>query len=235
MLVSTAPALLTILIRLFVPESERWRQAAAAAPPARVREIVAPGLRARTLLGAGLAGVVLIGTWATVQNLPSWADRLSGSAPHARVHTQIASGAGASIGCIAAALLAAGIGRRLGYAVLCVASLAVAGWLFRGGLEYGGVFLLACGLLGVATGGFYGWLPLYLPELFPTRLRATGQGTCYNAGRVLAAGGALAGGWLLDRFGEDYARMGAIMSLVYVFGLVLIRFAPETRGRPLPE
>ena len=81
---------------------------------------------------------------------------------------------------------------------------------------------------------FYGWLPLYLPELFPTRVRATGQGFCYNFGRVLAALGVA-----VLTFGPDikgnYPLAAAIVCSVYVVGLVLAWFIPETRGQPLPE
>jgi hypothetical protein len=71
---------------------------------------------------------------------------------------------------------------------------------------------------------------LYLPELYPTRVRATGQGLSFNFGRILAAGGAL----LMPQLG-DYAPACAAITLVYVVGMVVIWFAPETSGRPLPE
>ena len=87
---------------------------------------------------------------------------------------------------------------------------------------------------GLFTAAFYGWFPLYLPELFPTRVRATGQGVSYNTGRVFAAVGAVAAGQLVEFFGS-YARMGQMVTLVYLLGLVVIWFAPETRGKPLPE
>jgi hypothetical protein len=86
----------------------------------------------------------------------------------------------------------------------------------------------------MATGSFYGWLPLYLPELFSTRVRATGQGLCYNCGRIFAAAGALQMGHLLNFYNGSYARAGATVTLVYAAGLVLIWFAPETKGKPLP-
>jgi len=78
-------------------------------------------------------------------------------------------------------------------------------------------------------------LPLSRPELFPTRGRATGQGVCYNFGRILAAVGALQMGRLLQSYQGSYARAGATITLVYALGLVLIWFAPETRGKPLPD
>jgi cyanate permease len=74
-----------------------------------------------------------------------------------------------------------------------------------------------------------------LPELFPTRVRATGQGLGYNFGRILAAVGALAQGKLVSYYDGSYAKAGATLTLVYLAGLVLIWFAPETRGRPLPD
>ena len=89
--------------------------------------------------------------------------------------------------------------------------------------------------MGAVTAAFYGWLPLYLPELFPTRVRATGQGLSFNFGRILAAVGALSMGQLIEALHGSYARGGAIISLIYVLGLVLIWLAPETKGKPLPE
>jgi hypothetical protein len=80
----------------------------------------------------------------------------------------------------------------------------------------------------------YGWLPLYLPELFPTAVRATGQGVCYNAGRVFAAIGAIEMGRLLKFYQGNYAQAGATITLVYLAGLLLIWLSPETKGRPLP-
>jgi hypothetical protein len=85
-----------------------------------------------------------------------------------------------------------------------------------------------------------------LPELFPTRVRATGQGFGYNFGRILAAIGALQGGNLVGLFKDNVTLGGitlaggyplacSVMSLIYLVGLALIWLGPETRGRPLPE
>jgi SHS family sialic acid transporter-like MFS transporter len=87
------------------------------------------------------------------------------------------------------------------------------------------------------SASFYGWLPLYLPELFPTRLRAIGQGFSFNFGRVLAAVGVLQSKNIMDLLGgaHDYAKPCSILACIYVVGMVIIWFAPETRGKPLPE
>ena len=67
--------------------------------------------------------------------------------------------------------------------------------------------------MSLATAAFYGWFPLYFPELFPTRARATGQGLSYNLGRIFAAVGALTQGQLMAAFDGSYARAGAICRL----------------------
>jgi len=97
-------------------------------------------------------------------------------------------------------------------------------------------FLFCSFLAGALTASFYGWLPLYLPELFPTKVRATGQGFSFNFGRIIAAVGALQGGYLIKEvFKGDYPTVCSIMSLIYLVGLLLIWLAPETKGQPLPE
>ena len=194
------------------------------------------GILGRMLLGAALSGVALLGTWGSIQWAPSWADQLSGGQPGARAWTQVAAGCGAICGTMAAALLGGWLGRRFTYSLLCVGSLVTALAFFQGNSSYGPMFLATAFLAGGVTASFYGWLPLYLPELFPTNVRATGQGFAFNFGRILAAVGALQTGFLMkDVFGGDYARACSVMSFIYIVGLIVIRFAPETRGRPLPE
>ncbi len=135
---------------------------------------------------------------------------------------------------------------------MCLASLGSMLWLYQGHDAYGPGMLLAVFIGGLCTASFYGWLPLYLPELFPTRVRGTGQGFGFNFGRILAAVGTLQTGNLMVFFaapaGFDaaaqaaaatsaagYSQACSTMSAVYLVGLVLICFAPETRGKPLPE
>jgi MFS family permease len=236
-LVGAAPALLTFVIRLFVPESEKWQASvkASSTPTRPLTEILSPPLLKWTLIATGLSSVALIGTWGSVQGLPLWADKMAGAAnPSAKAYTQAASAFGAIVGCLAGAWIGGFIGRRTMYFMLCLGSLLGCAWLFRGFDSYSTSFLVLTFVVGGLTATFYGWLPLYLPELFPTRVRATGQGLSFNAGRILAAVGALQMGALMQTFDGSYAKAGAIISLVYVIGMVLVWFAPETKGKPLP-
>lgn len=190
----------------------------------------------RMLLAACLGGVALLGTWGAAQWLPSWAAQLSHDAPNVRAYTQITSAAGAIVGTIAGALIGAWMGRRITYALLCAGSLAASLILYQFVGNYGGLFLVNVFVVGGVTASFYGWLPLYLPELFRTGVRATGQGFSFNFGRILAAIGVLQTGYLISSvFVNNYPQALTVISLVYVIGMAIIWLAPETKGKPLPE
>jgi SHS family sialic acid transporter-like MFS transporter len=236
-LVCVLPALLTFLLRTFVPESARWQHAVATGPRPGVGDIFTATLRRRSLLGAGLGAVPLLVTWGGVTWIPLWLAQVD-----ARQHTtlsatsQMCAAFGAILGAIVGAVLIGRLPRRLGYFLLCLLSLLVCEALFLGwaGGPYDMAFLVMVVLAGACSVTFYGWLPLYLPELFPTRARATGQGFCYNAGRVLAAAGVMVMTFGIN-VGGNYPLAAAIVCSVYVVGLVLAWFIPETKGQPLPE
>jgi MFS family permease len=233
------PAVLTFFLRVFVPESEKWQHAVQTGPRPSLTAIFTPTLRGRSLLAATLSGIPLLATWGAVASIVTpWA--ISKSGQSWGNYTQTCSAFGAVLGTISGALLAQLLGRRKTYFLLTLGSLFICAYLFRWHFQIhpqiDGWFLLVVGLTGFLTASFYGWLPLYLPELFPTRVRATGQGFGYNFGRIIAAAGALYMSHLLQNvFHGDYAQAGAIISLIYLAGLVVIWLAPETRGQPLPE
>ncbi|HWQ92075.1 MAG TPA: MFS transporter [Clostridia bacterium] len=236
MLAGAAPAILALFIARYVPESDRWKESVKESKTHPVREVFSARLLKNTLIGIALASVVLIGTWGSVQWLPSWAGQLTDEkVANAKGLTQMLSGLGAMVGCFVGPWIGGKFGRRPAYFILCLSSLLACGFLFRGVTEYSALFLVMVFLVGGTTAAFFGWLPLYLPELFPTRVRATGQGICYNSGRIFAAVGAVQMGYLMAMFEGSYAKAGAWITLIYVVGMLIIWFAPETKGKPLPE
>lgn len=240
--VCALPALLTFFLRVFVPESAKWQHAVQSGPRPRLTDIFTPALRRRSLLAATLSGIPLLVTWGAVAGMiPVWVKSMSNDQSWVN-SAQASSAIGAIFGAMTGALLAHYLGRRRTYFVLTLGSLLVCAYLYRWYFPSGveprpdGGLLLVIGLTGFFTASFYGWLPLYLPELFPTRVRATGQGFGYNFGRIIAAAGALFMSHLLSNvFRGNYAQAGATISLIYLAGLIVIWLAPETRGQPLPE
>ena len=244
MLIGAVPAVLALGVVALIPESQRWKESRKRQGHTRpIREVLTPPLLWPTLIGIALASIALIGTWGTVSGfLPAWGRALTPQNPHAEGTVQCMTSIGAILGCLCLSLTGRRIGRRITYFGLCTVALLVCGFLFGVGAwrvdflrEHNGLFLATSLLAGCATGAFYGWFPLYLPELFPTRVRATAQGMCYNSGRVFAAGGVLGKGQLMQFFRGSHPHACATITLVYVLGMILIWWAPETRSKPLPD
>jgi len=189
------------------------------------------------LIGALISGIPLLGTWGALQWAATWADSLTKgtSISHAKEYTQIATGLGAIMGTYAAAIAGHVFGRRLTYFALTLLALGSVQLFYQTNTSFGTWFLISGFLAGGTTAAFYGWLPLYLPELFPTSVRATGQGFAFNFGRILAAVGSLQASFLVkDVFKGDYASAASVIGCVYLFGFVFIWLAPETKGKELP-
>jgi len=249
-LIGASPAILTLLIRLFVPESEKWERSAAreaaAAQPARskVGEVFGPALRRGTVVGILLAAVVFVGTWGAVQWIPLWVAELAGpDNPRAKALAMVLVSLGACVSTVLAPLFLARFPRRRAYQLLCLCAVAAAAWIYRTPAEWSGTMFLGIFpwlmavkvfILGLAATAFFGFFPLYLPELFPTRVRATGQGICYNTGRLVAVPFVLLSGKLVAWLG-GYQQAAAAITLVYLGGLVVAELARETAGQPLPE
>jgi MFS family permease len=85
----------------------------------------------------------------------------------------------------------------------------------------------------VFTNGQYTWMPVWLPEIYPTRMRATAMAFAFNAPRFIAFLGPLFAGQMILYFG-GFGYAATIVSSIYVVGLIAVWFLPETRGKPLP-
>ncbi|WP_395746790.1 MFS transporter [Prosthecobacter sp.] len=198
------------------------------------------------LTGAGLAAVALLGTWGSAQQAARWASGLAPKDSPLPIidYIVIATALGAILVTLITPFIADKLGRRVTYTLLCVTALASALAFFQlnkpfQGDHTPGSLIITAFLLGGITASFYGFFPLYFPELFPTSVRATGQGFCFNFGRLIAAVGALQLGNLTKFFGgaaggqHAEAHAFSVLSCIYVVGMVLVWFAPETKGKSL--
>ena len=243
--VGVAPALVALFVRLWVKEPERWVKAraeerqAGGARPLKLAELFAPGLLRATLVGSGLAFVAVFGLWGAT----NWTPTLIRALPelqgmNASELTSLVSYAtmllnvGALAGYLSFGPLADRVGRRRVFALMCVGSLVMLPATFLTPRTYAQVLLLLP-LLGFFNNGIFSGFPIYLPELYPTRIRATGAGFCFNIGRVLAATGPFVTGCLVTALGS-FGLAASAVAVIYLVGLLILPFAPETKGQPLP-
>jgi SHS family sialic acid transporter-like MFS transporter len=240
-----APALLGIAILWLVPESPTWlaqrsrrREEAdkTTKPATPLVELFRPPLLRTILVGIALGSIPLVGAWAASKWIFPWAELVAGPGnPDYKSTAQAWWSVGAVLGSFFGAQLASLIGRRLAYFLISLGSTAITCGLFLLTKPMQPIFLPLLFCQGFIATLFFGWLPLYLPELFPTRVRATGSGIAYNVGRFATAAGLFFAGTLVSFFGGDYSRVGAVMALIYAFGMIVIWFAPDTTNKSLDE
>ena len=235
---AAAPAVLGVLVLLLLPESPAWlaarAQAAGPKSAAPLRELFRPPLLRVTLTGILLGSIPLVGAWAASKWMIPWADEV-GKAVRSdyKAVTQGWWAAGAIIGSLIGAQLATWLGRRVSYFLISIGSFALTYAMFQFTAPLQASFLPVVFTQGLVATLFFGWLPLYLPELFPTSVRATGSGISYNVGRFATALGVLAAGALFTALGGSYQRVGAAASFIYALGVLAIWLAPETRRQSL--
>ena len=236
LVVCAAPLGLAVLVWLLLPESRRWL-ATRDLPSGERRgvsmaAVFQPPLLRLTLIGIAVGTIPILGGWGATQWLIPWTNKVVGPAnPEAMALTAIMRSGGATIGGLAGGWIASLAGRRTTYFLVSLASLALGEAIYLLLTPDHAAFWPSVFMLGLISTIFFGWLPLYLPELFPTEARSTGAGVSFNSGRILAACGVLGTGLVTSAFGGDYGRAGSITTLVYGLGMVIILFAPDTTKR----
>jgi MFS family permease len=147
---------------------------------------------------------------------------------------------GAALGMWAFTRLAMWLGRRPAFAIGFTAALVVTiGAYWKMNTPFDAYWMMP--LMGATHLATFAGFAIYLPELFPSRMRSTGTSFCYNLGRFAAAAGSLFSAALATRFYGEYGtptkeRYAAMtMCAIFVVGLAILPFAPETKDQPLPE
>ena len=219
-------------------EPERWKQARPAKGRLTLWELFGPQRRGDTIVGSALAFVAVFGLWGATNWTPSLVRELIEPGPLNAVeitrkvsYAVMILNVGAIAGYFAFPPLAEHTGRRAAFAVMMAGAAVTLPAAFLIPRSYVTV-LAILPVLGFFTNGIFSGFPVYLPELFPTRIRATGAGFCFNAGRVLAASGPFLTGYLVVHLGS-FARAASAIALVYVLGMLILPFARETKGQAL--
>ena len=244
------PAAVAFVVRIFVREPERWHQAAAAGTHPRIAELFTPEHRRATLGGFAMAVVALITWWGVNAFISIVATGLAqetakaGGLDTSATLTLVESwkknannwfNLGGLLGTLLTIPAAKVMGRRamfgIYYALSAVAVMAAFGLELPPATRLSMYFFI-----GLTVFGVFGSFTYYLPELFPTRLRGTGAGFCYNVGRIVAAAGPFLVGTVASR-GQN-ALASALHLLFFVgfvplLGLLMLPLAVETKDRAL--
>jgi MFS family permease len=243
------PAGVAFLVRLFIKEPERWVQQAAVTAPPRIAELFTPQFRALTLSGFLMAVVALITWWSCNAFIPVVASGLAraeaealGLAPAAatalaqewKTLATVFFNLGGLIGTLLTIPASKLLGRKKMFTIYWIVSMAAIMLTF--GVDWPGQFrLYFYFLIGLSVFGVFGSFTYYLPELFPTRLRGTGAGFCYNIGRVVAAAGPFIVGTVAAQGAATAIEVLFWVGLVPLVGLLAMPWVIETRGRVLAD
>jgi len=243
--VGIVPALLVVPIVLFLKEPEAWRRAKQEALSGAAHKQVGslsdlfshPRWRRNTIIGLLLGVSGMIGLWGIGFFSPELISSALAGQPQSvidavRAKATAMQDVGAFVGMLGFTVLASLVSRR--FAFLCAFTLcfATTAYVFHS-LKTASDAYWMLPLMGSAQLAVFAGYSIYFPELFPTRLRGTGVGFCYNTVRYLAAPAPTLLGYLSTLM--SFRTAAVVMSSVYVIGIVALIWAPETKGRPLPE
>ena len=243
------PAPFILILRRFVPEPDRWlvvhrrrREDVRDGGPdkrwATLQAIFAPEMRVRTIVGVLITLPMLVAGPSTTPLLATWVHQLLPPGQQAvagRFTSEmfLLASAGGLFGYIGVIGLNEVLSRRWAYSVIIVGAASALLATFTQ-ISTMTELLLFVPVYGFFTQGGIGFFAAYLPELFPTSVRATGQGFCWNMARAVASLGPLVSGTLVGALGSVPAA-GRLIACIYVVGIVAIWSGSETKGQPLQD
>ncbi len=261
-LVGAVPAVLVVFIQLFLKEPESWLRAKEAgtlpkgAIIAPYADLLAESRWRRNLVvgsliaSAGVIGLWAIGEYATDLQKVVFDDyysaqglegaELAKTVKDARGWAFLAQMLGAALGMWVFTQTATRLGRKPAFAIGFTLALVVTAYSYLY-METPTDAYWMMPLMGATQLGLFAGYAIYLPELFPSRLRSTGTSFCYNLGRFAAAGGSFVSAWIAAQMFGQYdsplrERYAAVaMCAIFLVGLAALPFAPETKDQPLPE
>ena len=257
------PSLLILWVRTGLREPERWRQAHAEEREdqraGRLGDLFTRPYLRRTLVGVALATIGLATFWgvhihgkaqlrtAVEERHFTSAASLGGTAVAAASLDANAAAlkrwemlgmflvtTGGGLGLVAFGPLSERLGRRGAFLLFQFGGLAATLVLFQW-LADVSTILVCLPIFGFLTLGMHAGFAVYFPELFPTRLRSTGAGFCFNVGRLAAAPILFISGWLQKERGYTLAEVCTLLGLLFLVGATVVLFAPETKGHDLPH
>ena len=251
------PALLTLWIRTGIPELPLWdatnqqrkaaleRQRAGAALAEHERALTrftivdlfaTPSLLRQTIIVFLVSLTTTLAWWSISTWVPPYIASVAAKAglpgPQWASYAGMSYTLGGVIGYVAFGFLADAFGRKPVTVLYIVLAWVLTPVLFLWTHDLT-LLLVVAFVNAIFSNGQYSWMPVWLPELYPTRMRATALAFAFNGPRFIAFLGPLLAGQLIVTFG-GFGPAATTIATIYALGLVAVLFLPETRGRPLP-
>jgi len=255
--IGVLPALFALWLRTGVPESQKWEHSNEKRKSARARKksgaamseedqaltrftfadlFADPEIRKRTIIVFLMSLTTTVAWWGISTWVPPFVAAAAGKAglpPQTWAsYAGMSYNLGAMCGYVGLGFLADRFGRKPIVMIFFAASLVLTFALYKWTTDLH-MLLLVAAVNGFFTLGQYSWMSVWLPELFPTRMRATGLAFAFNAPRFVAFMGPLFAGMLIAQFG-GFSGMAVAFSFIYILGFIVVPLLPETKGKPLP-
>lgn len=228
--VGALPVLLATVLPGRLPESKTWAQTQKVKEESsflgHFTKIFQSEHRMALFVGSLAFGGLLVGYWASLSWVPAWIQDLTGPAS-AGAEKNLATmyhAIAAIVGCLLAGYLSNSWGRVLVILFSFIGAFLISSWMFLTNETFGRIIYLQHGLLGLFAGMAQAVMYIYLPELFPTNIRATAVGFCLNCGRIVTAILVLFVGVLVTLF-DGYAYTLFAFSFIYLVGAGAVAFA----------
>jgi MFS family permease len=256
-LIGVVPALLTLWIRRSIPESHLWEKAdakrRAALEQKRSGQVLDeseqklarftlidlfsdPKIRKQTIIVFLMSLTTTVGFWGISTWVPPFVAGIAAKnglpAAAWASYAGMAYTVGSVLGYISLGFLADAYGRKPVTIAYFVLALLLTPVLFFWTQDLKMLLILAC-VNAFFSNGQYTWMPVWLPELYPTRMRATALAFAFNAPRFVAFLGPLLAGTMIVQFG-GFGHAAMVLALIYIVGIAAAPFLPETRGQSLP-
>jgi MFS family permease len=256
-IIGVIPALFTFWLRSGIPESQKWEHSNEKRKSAKARKksgatlnaedqhltrftfadlFADPEIRKITIIVFLMSLTTTVAWWGISTWVPPFIAAAAGKAglpPQTWAsYAGMSYNIGAICGYIGLGFFADNFGRKPVVMIFFAASLVLTFALYKWTTDLH-LLLLVAAVNGFFTLGQYSWMSVWLPELFPTRMRATGMAFTFNSPRFIAFLGPLFAGLLIAQFG-GFSGMAVAFSFIYILGFVLVPFLPETKGKPLP-
>jgi len=256
-IIGIVPALFALWLRTGISESNKWENSNEKRQTARARKksgaelseedraltrltfadlFADPKIRKHSIIAFVMSLTTTVAWWGISTWVPPFIAAVAGKAGLPAqtwaAYAGMSYNLGAIAGYIGLGFLADQFGRKPVVMIFFAGSMVLTFALYMWTTDLH-LLLLIAAVNGFFTLGQYSWMPVWLPELFPTRMRATGMAFAFNAPRFIAFLGPLFAGMLIAQFG-GFSKTAVAFSFIYILGFLVTPFLPETKGKPLP-